>query len=424
MKKLLLLAGIFAISTTVFGQSKEIRKATRAIDKGDVAEAMDYVKQAEGMIASADKDDKLDFYLVKGEVYLADAGDSDFTKMTTAAESFKKAYEMNPSDEEAKARLDAGLQNLRAALVNSAVADQNAQRYEVAADKLYTSYMVTERDTSDLYYAANNAVNAKNYDKALGYFQTLYDLGFTGIRKRLVATNVETGEEDEFSNENERKMSVLAKQHTNPKEVYSESLRGDILSKITLILISQGKDNEALAMMKEARKENPDDTGLIRAEADLAYKMGDMERYGELMQEVIASDPNNPELYYNLGVGTAQRGETDKAMEYYKKALELDPNYLNAKINVAALILSKEGPIVEEMNNLGTSAADNKRYDELKEERKQLYLEATPYLEAAIAQRGDNKELIRTLMNIYSQLGQDDKFKDMKAKLETLEGGK
>tara|TARA_B100001765_G_C19499706_1_gene338641 strand:- start:1809 stop:2237 length:429 start_codon:yes stop_codon:yes gene_type:complete len=142
------------------------------------------------------------------------------------------------------------------------------------------------------------------------------------------------------------------------------------------------------------------------------------------MQEVIASDPNNPELYYNLGVGTAQRGETDKAMEYYKKALELDPNYLNAKINVAALILSKEGPIVEEMNNLGTSAADNKRYDELKEERKQLYLEATPYLEAAIAQRGDNKELIRTLMNIYSQLGQDDKFKDMKAKLETLEGGK
>ncbi|MDC7996239.1 tetratricopeptide repeat protein [Altibacter sp. HG106] len=424
MKKLLFLAGIFAMSTAMFGQSKEIRKATRAIDKGDVAEAMEYVKEAEGMMASADEEDKVDFYLVKGEVYLADAGDSNYAKMKTAAESFKMAYEMNPSDEEAKARLDAGLQNLRAALVNSAVADQNSQQYKMAADKLYTSYMVTQRDTSDLYYAANNAVNAKDYDQALGYFQTLYELGFTGIRKRLVATNVETGEEDEFNNENERKMSVLAKQHTNPKEVYSESLRGDILSKITLILISQGKDNEALAMMKEARAENPDDTGLIRAEADLAYKMGDMERYGELMEEVIASDPNNPELYYNLGVGTAQRGETDKAMEYYKKALELDPNYLNAKINVAALILSKESAIVEEMNNLGTSAADNKRYDELKEQRKQLYMQATPYLEAAVAQRGDNPELVRTLMNIYSQLGQDDKFKEMKAKLDSLEGGK
>ena len=83
-----------------------------------------------------------------------------------------------------------------------------------------------------------------------------------------------------------------------------------------------------------SRKENPDDTGLIRAEADLAYKMGDMERYGELMQEVIASDPNNPELYYNLGVGTAQRGETDKAMEYYKKALELKPDFAEVYNNI------------------------------------------------------------------------------------------
>ena len=76
------------------------------------------------------------------------------------------------------------------------------------------------------------------------------------------------------------------------------------------------------------------------------------------------------------------------------------------------------------MNSLGTSAADNRRYDELKEERKQVYMDAIPYLESASDLRPDNKELVRTLMNIYSQVGEDGKFKAAKAKLESMEGGK
>ncbi|MEL6810560.1 MAG: hypothetical protein AAFP76_04440, partial [Bacteroidota bacterium] len=87
------------------------------------------------------------------------------------------------------------------------------------------------------------------------------------------------------------------------------------------------------------------------------------------------------------------------------------------------LLLQKEGAIVEEMNGLGTSAADDRRYDELKGQRTALYEQVLPYLESAVEQKGDNVELIRTLMNIYGQLGMDDKFKAMKAKLSTMEGG-
>ena len=174
--------------------------------------------------------------------------------------------------------------------------------------------------------------------------------------------------------------------------------------------------------MKDARAENPDDMSLLRAEADMVYKMGNIERYNELMQELIESDPNNPEIYFNLGVASASKGDKVKATEYYNKAIELKPDYGAALINIASIMLEDEAKIVEEMNGLGTSNADNKRYDLLKQKRKDLYLNVLPYLESALKTRTDNVELVRTLMNIYTQTGQDAKFKNMKARLEQMGG--
>ena len=72
---------------------------------------------------------------------------------------------------------------------------------------------------------------------------------------------------------------------------------------------------------------------------------------------------------------------------------------------------------MEEMNNLGMSKADNKRYDELMEERKQLYRDNLPILLTAIEKNPENEDLIRTAMNIYSSLGEKEKMEEMKAKL-------
>ena len=414
------MAGLLVVSAIAFSQSKEIKKADRALSKGDLIEAMDYIKQAEPLISASDKDEKVNFYLTKGKIYLADAG-KDFGKMKTAAESLLKAKELGVSGK-MEEDFNNAKQNLRVALVNSAIEDQNANNYAIAADKLYLSYSVNKKDTSDLYYAAGNAVNAKNFDKALEYYKTLMNIGYTGIKKEFVATNLETGEVEPFYDEAERNNALMTGSYTKPEERMSESVQGDILQKITLIYISQGKTEEAKELMDKARAANPDDVSLMRADADLAYKVGDMARYDKLMNEIVKTDPNNPELYYNLGVGAAKLGENEKAINYYNKALELKPDYGYAHINIAAIMLQNEGKIVEEMNSLGNSAADNRKYDELKEKRKKLYQDVVPHLETAVKQYDTNVELVRTLMNIYSQLGEDAKFKEMKAKLETLEG--
>ena len=91
------------------------------------------------------------------------------------------------------------------------------------------------------------------------------------------------------------------------------------------------------------------------------------------MSEAIEKEPNNPVLYYNLGVVSGELGEKEAAVSYYEKSIELDPSNENSYLNLVALILDGEQEIVNEMNNLGTSRADNLRYDELKKVREDLY---------------------------------------------------
>ena len=260
------------------------------------------------------------------------------------------------------------------------------------------------------------------FDKALEKYNQLLDMGYTGVREEFYAVSKANGEEVMFESRAQREEGIKFGLYEQPRDVKTESVESDLLQKVTLIYINQGQDDKAVALMARARAANPNDVNLMRSEADLAYKMGDMIKYREVMEQVVQTDPNNPELFYNLGVSSMQVGETDRAKTYYARALELDPNYSYAQINMASIILQGEKDLVEEMNNLGTSAADNRRYDELKEERNEMYREALPYLEGASQTVPDNVEVLRTLMNLYSQLGMTPEYKAAKAKVAELEG--
>ncbi len=83
----------------------------------------------------------------------------------------------------------------------------------------------------------------------------------------------------------------------------------------------------------------------------------------------------------------AELGNHEKAIENYKKAISLDNEFNEARINLVASILSRERDLIEKMNNLGMSKEDSKKYDELNAERKELYKEVIPYLETALGNR-------------------------------------
>lgn len=419
MKKLVLVLLTVLFTTMSFAQKKELRDISKAIKKGSMQEAKELITALEGSISGADADQQAEFYLYKGQVYAKTAGSND-EQMVVAATAFKKVIEIEnkSGDKQYTSQAEEDIENLRITLVNAAVKDQNSERYEQAAKKLYASYTMSPKDTSDLYYAASNLLNAKKYDAALEYYNKLIDLGYQGNNMAFTAVNKETGQEKEFPNQLERDKAVLEGGYIKPGTKVIGSKRFEIYRMAAVLYVQKDDMENANQILKRAKTENPEKTlELLKIEADIALRSNDMKKYGELMKEVIKSDPNNPELFFNLGVSAADVGQTEEAIQYYKKALELDPDYTKASLNLAVAILSQETAIVEEMNGLGMSAADNKRYDELKAKREQVYREAVPYLEKALTDQPNNAQVIQTLANIYSQIGESDKAAEMKARL-------
>ncbi|MDH7446832.1 tetratricopeptide repeat protein [Aquimarina sp. 2201CG14-23] len=423
MRTKFIIAFFLTISAVGFSQKKALSAAKKALKSGNLETANDALKAAEGQLEAADDKMKAQYYFLKGQV-TSSSSDKSLEKIESSAMAYKKVLEIEEASGSSKytEQANAGLQAVRQSLVETAVEDQRAGKNDVAAEKLYLGYKLNKADTLYLYYAASNAVNGKDYDSALKYYGELVDLGFNGIEEIYTATNKETGTVEPFDSKQVMDLSIKAGTHIKPETKKSPSKKSEITKNIALIYISQGKDEEAMKAMEMAKKENPEDTSLMQAEADIFYKMGNVEKYKEIVEQIVAKDPNNPDLLYNLGVSAARLGNNDQALNYYKKALELKPDYGSAQINIASIILSEEQAIVEEMNGLGTSNSDYKRYDALKLKRQNLYKSAVPYLEGALKSDPDNVEAVRTLMNIFYQLD-DPKAEEMKNKLKALEGG-
>ena len=72
------------------------------------------------------------------------------------------------------------------------------------------------------------------------------------------------------------------------------------------------------------------------------------------------------------------------------------------------------------MNSLGSSRSDDLKYDNLKEKRNQMFLEAIPFLESAISIDPKNYQAVKTLSNIYSAVGNTKKYKEYKAMADSL----
>ncbi|MFV0541859.1 MAG: tetratricopeptide repeat protein [Aestuariibaculum sp.] len=414
MKKQFIIALALAVSAFSFAQKKELKAVEKAIKGANFAEAKSGLKQVEGMLSGMDNKSKAQYYYLLAEALYAN-GTGSIEDITAAVKSLA-----NASEGEAVNLLK---QNMVNSLITTGNKAYEGKDYSTASKYFENAYRASTKDTLFLYYAAATSVNVQEYDRALVLYEELKGLGYTGIKTEYYATNKETNQEEVFQDKNMRDIQVKAKTHVAPGERKTESKKPEIVKNIALIYVSQGKDQEAIEAMKAARAESPNDVNLILSEANVHYKMGNTEAFKELLQKATAMDPANAELQYNLGVISAESGQNDEAKAYYEKALELDPNYVNAYINLSALILSGEESIINEMNNLGNSKKDNLRYDELLKARQDLYKKAVPYLSKALELDAKNISAAKTLMNIYSILGETDKQKELKALVDSIEAG-
>jgi len=424
MKTRVIVALTLFVGMNMFAQKGELRDAEKAIKSGNYADAKSALATAEPMIEADDEKLKARYHFLKGQALYANgtASNEDTDK---AIENFDMAVELE--EQSGKDKYTDDIKEIKREMLNNFLTKANSalqsKDYIKSSIGFDRAYRMSPQDTLYLYYAASTAVTAQDYETSLKFYEELRDLGYKGVGTEFYATNKESGEEEKFENKNLRDISVKAGTHIKPMEKETESKSAEIVKNIALIHINNGDDEKALEAMEDARAQNPDDLGLLLSEANVQLKMGNKERFKELMEEATEKDPDNAELQYNLGVVSAEAGETEAAKAYYEKAIELDPSYADAYTNMSVLILSEEAELVKEMNSLGTSTKDNKRYDELREKRIKIYESAIPYLQTALKLKPESIQAAQTLMNIYSVVGKTEKFKEMKAKIAEMQGG-
>jgi len=406
MKTLLpLLFSLFL--TFSYAQKKEIKKAIKLFDSGDVQGATAMLESSAALFDAADQKILNQKTYLQGQIAQSN---KDFNLAYEKFMAFKDTGGANPN-------FDTQLNSLTSDIVNEAIGDNEEKRFAVAAGKLHLAYQINPEGNQDyLYYAASSAVNGSNFELALEYYDELKKIKYTGITTQYFAISADSGEEVELS-ASEYDLYKKTKQYTDFREEDTESRFPEIVKNIALIYAQLGDNERAMDAVKEARKEDPKDLNLILTEANLYIQLEENDRFEALMKEAIEQDPTNATLYFNLGVINAQRGMNEEAKGYYQKSIELDPNSESGYLNLVSLILEGESTIVEEMNSLGNSRADNARYEQLKTDRENLYLECVPILKKLVA-LSNNQEAIKTLMNIYGTLGDNEGFKEMKALVE------
>jgi tetratricopeptide (TPR) repeat protein len=419
--KYVVLASALLISVASFAQKDEMKAAEKAFKKGNSQEAATILQGAESLISNASDDEKAQFFFLKGNTYLDLANkkvDTD-KNLSLAAAAYLSLVDVEKGSGKSKYSSQAtkSIIEIKYKLINSAIADSKVDKHGESAKKLYDAYLLDKKDTLNLYYAASTYVNAKEYEKAMKLYEELKANNYSGKATNYLAVNKISDEEDLFTTAAERDKVVKLGTHEKPRNEVVPSKRGEIYKNMALILVDAGKTEEAKKAISEARAANPEDTSLILTQANLYLQTKDFETYKKLINEVLENSPNDADLVFNLGVLSANAKDAVNAEKYYARAVAINPKYVNAYINMAALKLDAESTIIEEMNKLGTSDKDMKRYAVLKTQRQNIFKSVIPYLEKALEVDSKNDDVAKTLLNVYSALEMTAEKKALEAKM-------
>lgn len=390
-KKILILSLVAVISFSGYAQKKpKANKALNYLKKGELAMAKDEIDRAV-------KDEKqgadAKTWYYRGLIYCALDTTSNAeiqalsdNAVVVAAESFEKADELN-TGKELYISDESGFPILKSQQIdyfwgqflNEGAGYYNEQEYESALEYFEKSIALKPNDTTAYLYAGTVAAMADMRGEALTYFYKTKELGM------------------------------------KDREVY-----GSIIN----LERSYNKDTAAaLAVVREAIDTFEDNDSFKKEEINILIMTKQVEDAKMKIQENIDSDPSNETLYYSLGYLLDQTGDKAGAVEAYKKALEIKPDYFEANFNTGVYYYNEAIAKQNEINNLGISKEDQAKRKELQPLVPQYFKNARPYFEAAIATNPDDVSILETLELIYMQIGEDEKAKEITSRLEALGAG-
>ncbi|MAC95706.1 MAG: hypothetical protein CMC96_09395 [Flavobacteriales bacterium] len=261
------------------------------------------------------------------------------------------------------------------ALLNKGVESFQNQEFEKAKEmyekSIMTNAIMGRVDSLGMFNAALVSERLEQYDDALGYYTALTQINYGGP---------------------------------------------DIYMYMASIYDRKKDTTKKIEVIRKGLEKYPDNEGLVREELSYLLTTGQIDEALNNFDKAIAKDPEDATLYYNRGLIYDQMGEFEKAEADYKKAVEVDPKFFDAAYNLGAMYFNAGAEWNNKASNYGIK--EQAEYDAATKKANEYFAKAKPALEQAHEIDPKDKNTMASLVQVYAIMGETEKYKAMKAKLQ------
>ncbi|WP_312765987.1 hypothetical protein [Epilithonimonas sp.] len=454
MKRLILSLALLSVAL-ISAQKKEIANAVKAVDSGDLATANSEISKAEGIFG--DKTYLLEpsvleqYYYAKGFSLLKSGKNTEGAEYLAKISSLGKEQIFTGKDaeknkvyfvgKEAADKFGAGLSlkqdkyvpalgdKLRQAIDpllrkanQTATTSYNEKKFDVAGDKFAETYYLFKaagEDNKNLLYYAGVAY-AQTPDKksqSIEILESLIKSGYTGVETIYTAKN-KAGEKETLDKAafDLYKKTPDGAGYSDFKTETTPSKQEELYDVTASLLFEQQKYDEAGRIAEEGLKKFPKNQSLAQTQTNSYFKSGKTDEFVSNLKAKIASNPNDKESLYNLGVMLSKDpAKQAEAESTFKKLVDIDPKFPNALNNLVFAILGEDEMAINQYRDL-KKAGKIDEANKILEQRRARFQKALPYAEKLYANEPNNKEVVTLLKGMYMTTQNTAKYNEFKAK--------
>ncbi|MFL0683015.1 MAG: tetratricopeptide repeat protein [Algoriphagus aquaeductus] len=396
MKKLVLSIAMVAAASLAFGQKKVVREAEKGFKSGDLQTALTAI---EGATTNPETSGDPATFLLKAQIQTKIFGaDTENTMETVevgaqAVSTFNKAFEMagsNKTSSVGKAvyaeELPGIPDNLRPYSLftlknlafDKALEKYNEEDLEMSYEFFNLAGEIDKTDSTIHYNAGFLANDLGRYEDAKRHFGYLFE---------LPAYNK--------TNAYYFMVQILSTEEKNPEAAFE--------------------------LVTKAREEYPNDKVLAEYEIQLLLQLNKMDEAMAQIKDALSNDPNNSGLLLRSGYLKEQAGDLNGALEDYKKSVAIDPNFFEGNYYTGALLLEQATKELNTLNDL-SDAEWEKQSPIVGKKADANYNESITYFSKALEIKPDNTDIMIILYQVYSRLKKTAEMEAMNKKIAAILG--
>lgn len=411
MKKLMMMALMAAAATTAFAQDDAVKGAKKLFSKGDFNGAVEMLKPA---LTSAETVDKAAAWNLLTDIYYqqySQQADAAVKSMVPGAKEKADSAVMYTSAVKA---WDAAIETDKYDQMPDAKG--KVKRKFLAANQNRFKPMAIAFVQGGQYYYSK-----KNNEEAFHLWKTYVDMRETSLFKDVPEADFP---KENFYNDIIYYCALLSYQMKNyddagvyaKKMVEADPSKADEANEIMLFskketMTTKADSLEYLNMLKGFHKENPTEERYFNLLMEYYTRSNDMKALNDWANEETEINPDNKMAWALKGEALMNARDWDPAVEAYKKAIEIDPSFIQCIFNAGVCLNGKAIDLKDKLADKNTGGLTKENAEKVKA----ILAEAQGFLERSRELDPDREKVnwAYPLYQIYYSLGDKAKSDEM-----------